>query len=75
MLTTYDYITMHNQPKKQFPETEHEYFMRMIREMKEARAIEKREARKQKIKAVLIAAKNLFKAVDRPVNLDSVYGR
>lgn len=74
MLTTYDYITMHNQPKKQFPETEHEYFMRMVRELKETRAIEKREARKQKIKAVFTAVMNLFK-VKRSENLESVYGR
>ncbi|WP_290702211.1 hypothetical protein [Amphritea sp.] len=74
MLTTYDYIAMNNLQQKNFPETEHEYFMRMMRELKETRAIEKRAARNQKIKAAFVAVLHLFK-IKRTENLESIYGR
>ena len=74
MLTTYDYIAMHNLQKKNFPETEHDYFMRMMRELKETRAIDKREARNQKMKAAFAVVLNLFK-IKRTENLESLYGR
>ena len=74
MLTTYDYIAMHNLQKKNYPETEHQYFMRMMRELKQTRVTEKREARNQKIKAAFAVLFSQLK-FKRTENLESIYGR
>ena len=74
MLTTYDYIAMHNLQKRNFPETEHEYFMRMMRELKVTRTTEKRDARNQKIKAAFAAVFSQLK-FKRTESLESIYGR
>ncbi|WP_428036367.1 hypothetical protein [Amphritea sp.] len=73
MLTTFYYIDLYNKQQQNQPETEREYFMRMAREMKQARILKKRQARKEHIKAIFAAALNLFKS--KPVaNTNSVYG-
>ncbi|MBN1008917.1 hypothetical protein [Amphritea pacifica] len=73
MLTTFYYIDLYNKQQQNQPETEREYFLRMAREMEQARTLEKRQARKANIKAIFVAALNLFKA--KPVQgTDSVFG-
>lgn len=73
MLTTFYYIDLYNKQQQNQPETEREYFLRMAREMEQARIIEKRQARKENIKAIFAAALKLFKT--KPVqSTNSAYG-
>ncbi|WP_299200173.1 hypothetical protein [uncultured Amphritea sp.] len=73
MLTTFYYIDLYNKQQLSQPESEREYFMRMAREMKQARIIKKRQARKEKIKAIFTLALKLFKS--KPVASNhSAYG-
>ena len=56
MLTTYYYVDLYNKQQLNLPESEYDYFMRKAREMKEARVMAMRQARKAKIKAAFAQA-------------------
>ncbi|UTW13613.1 hypothetical protein [Marinobacterium rhizophilum] len=67
----FDFSTNANKNRR---ESEQEYFMRIAREFEAARALQKREETKQKIKAAFTAALNLLK-FKRTQNLEALLGR